>query len=150
MTKKVRVRDKNSSAQFTTITDSVITLFPQAVKLAAGWVTDPEGEEMRQFLYDRGATKEGLLEAVRFYDRYFTDLLSNDVKRDPYEAFQDADLKPDDPSFIAFQSVVAASVMSLYHDIVVDLVGEVADYSDTCIKNCLDFFESRTIEDHDG
>jgi len=135
MTTKIRTRPHGSAADFRALTDSIITLFPHAVKSAACWVTDPNGEGMRDFLYKQGATQEGLLEAIRFYSRYFETSLEHRVKKDPFEAFQEAGMQAGDPSFIAFQSVVAGALMSLYHDIAVDLAGEVIAYSEGWVDN---------------
>jgi len=116
--------------------DSIIAVFPMAVKIAAYSLNSPDN---REFLYSLGATKEGLAAALAYYEKYFDNLLECKSKDDPFEAFQDAGLPASDLSFLLFQSWVTASLMSSYHEILVDFGGEMREWRESYISNAKEY-----------
>jgi len=101
--------------------ESIIKLFPMAVTSAVDLVTPSKNPEFARCLLMLGATREGLDEAVRFYDRYFNLLMTNEVNADALTSFQAADVPSIDKSFMIFQSLVVGSLMTAYHEAIVEV-----------------------------
>jgi len=144
MTTKVFKRMKDGSGDHfrkIDLSDSVVEIFPAAVQTAAKCITYPEARAYRDFLYSLGATPDGLLNAIKFYEDYFKQLLEHTALEVPYESFKEAGLPEGDISFLLFQSSVAASMLSTYHEDQVAYGSEEVEWRENAMKATVEYLE---------
>lgn len=123
--------------------DSIVVVFPALVKIAVDSVTNPEHKQYQEFLYECGATEEGLKAAIQFYERYLDTLINRTAKEDPIDNWKECAMPADDISFLLFQSCIAGSLISTYHDALVDLGSTQPELMDPPIVDLKEFIESK-------
>ena len=133
-----KVRD-GSGERFRKIglSDSIIELFPAAVYNAAENITHPEAKSYREYLYSLGATPEGLINAIKFYERYFQQLLNREAKERALESFEAIDVPAGDISYLLFQCSVALSMLTTYHDGQVEYGNEESEWREGPMKDAV-------------
>ena len=136
MTTNLRYRPQGSEGPYYNPADSIVAVFPQAVKVAIHAANNPEN---KKFLYTLGATDEGLQDAINFYEKYIDTLLNCEAKEEPFEAFSACDLPSGDISFLLFQSWVAGSLMASYHETLVDFKGEMREWREMYMTDLKDY-----------
>ena len=123
----LRRPDDGSGPGYNPFIESIIKLFPMAVASAVDLVTPGKNPELVEELIALGASKMGLEAAVRFYDRYFNLLMMNQADPDAFTTFMAAGMPDGEApgafpvSFKLFQSLVVSSLMTAYHEAVVEV-----------------------------
>jgi len=126
--------------------DSIIVVFPAAVKVVTDTLTNPEHKAFQEYLCEKcGVSHERLKEALNCFVKYFDVLLQSKAKDDVIGTLKEAGVDPENEAFLVVQLLLSKTLMTIYHEKLVDFSSCQPEYAKSCIYDAFEFIRKQLV-----